>query len=148
MNTRPRLIDVLLVEDGEADVIMVQEAFGDAKIANRLHVATTAETGLEFLRGISGKATVTKADLVLLDLNLPGMSGQEMLAEIRRDECLKLLPVVVLTTSQAEEDIVKAYGLHANCYITKPVGYEKLKDVVRAVEDFWLGVVMLPPSLR
>ena len=148
MSARPRLVDVLLVEDSETDVIMVQEAFNDAKIANRLHIVTTGEAGLEFLRGTSGKATVTKADLVLLDLNLPGMSGQDMLAEIRRDERLRLLPVVVLTTSRAEEDIVKTYGLHANCYITKPVGYEKLKDVVRAVEDFWLGVVMLPRSQR
>lgn len=144
MSRHARLIDVLLVEDGEADVMMVREAFTDAKIANRLHVATTGEEALDFLRKSDGHERVPTPDVVLLDLNLPGISGQDVLAEMKSDDVLRLIPVVVLTTSKAEEDIVRAYGLHANCYVTKPVGFEKLAEVVRAVEDFWLGVVTLP----
>ncbi len=145
MDTHARLVELLLVEDGETDAIMVQEAFAGTKIANRLHVATSGEEALDFLRKKNGHATAPTPDLMMLDLNLPGISGQDVLDKVKSDDTLMLIPVVVLTTSRAEDDILRAYGLHANCYITKPVGFEELKEVVRSVEDFWLGRVMLPP---
>jgi CheY-like chemotaxis protein len=145
MNIHARLVELLLVEDGETDAIMVREAFSDAMIANRLHLATTGEEALDFLHKKNIYAKAPTPDLMLLDLNLPGISGQDVLKNVKSDAALMLIPVVVLTTSRAEDDILKAYRQHANCYIIKPVGYEALKDVVRSVEDFWLGLVMLPP---
>ena len=135
-----RLIEVLLVEDSPTDAMLLEEAFKDAKIANKLHHVISGEEALSYLRGAKGKLP----DLIMLDLNLPGINGQEVLKEIKTHERLKSIPVVVLTTSTADEDIVKAYTHHANCYITKPVGYEKLVNVVRNIESFWLGIVTLP----
>jgi len=146
MNNQVRLLELLLVEDGETDAIMVQEAFSDAKVANRLHTVTSGEEALDFLYKRNRHETALTPDLVLLDLNLPGISGQDVLHEMKRVDGLKSIPVVVLTTSRGEEDIVRAYSEHANCYISKPVGFEKLKDVVSAVEGFWLDLVLLPPT--
>lgn len=146
MNNQVRLLELLLVEDGETDAIMVQEAFLDAKVANRLHTVTSGEEALDFLYKRNRHETALTPDLILLDLNLPGISGQDVLHEMKKVDGLKSIPVVVLTTSRGEEDIIRAYSEHANCYISKPVGFEKLKDVVSAVEGFWLDLVLLPPT--
>lgn len=139
-------IEILLVEDNEGDVDLTREALAEAKVNNRLHVAEDGLTALRFLRREEPYATAPRPDLILLDLNLPLMDGREVLAEIKTDSQLRQIPVVVLTTSQAEEDIVRSYDLHANCYITKPVDFNQFMKVVRSVHDFWVTVVRLPPS--
>lgn len=144
MRNDARLIDVLLVEDSETDALLTQEALKDAKVLNKLHRVETGEEALEFLGKRGRHAGAPTPDLILLDLNLPGISGQEVLSQIKNDRTLKVIPVVVLTTSRAEEDIVKAYGLCANSYVTKPVGFAELVRVVHAIEQFWLGIVALP----
>jgi CheY-like chemotaxis protein len=144
MRHSARLIEVLLVEDSETDAMMAREALKDAKVANKLYRVETGEEALEFLNKQGRYADVPTPDLILLDLNLPGISGQEVLGQIKSDRNFKLIPVVVLTTSSAEEDIVKAYGLNANSYVTKPVGFDELARVVHAIEQFWLGIVALP----
>jgi chemotaxis family two-component system response regulator Rcp1 len=143
-NARP--IEILLVEDSPGDVRLTREAFADAKVSNRLSVVTDGVEAIDFLRKRGRFASGTKPDLVLLDLNLPKKDGREVLREMKADESLKRIPVVVLTTSRAEEDILKAYDLHANCYITKPVDFPRFLEVVRSIEDFWLTVVKLPES--
>ena len=142
MDTKP--VTILLVEDNEGDVGLVEEVFEDAKIRNILHVAEDGEEAMLFLNKKNPYNDVPTPDIILLDLNLPQKDGREVLEEIKNDENLKRIPVVVLTTSKAEEDILKSYNLHANSYITKPVDFDQFIKVIRAIEDFWLEVVRLP----
>ena len=139
-------IEILLVEDNPGDVRLTQEALRDAKVHNTLHVVTDGVEALAFLRREGKYAGSRRPDVILLDLNLPRKDGREVLAEIKVDEELRSIPVVVLTTSTAEQDILKAYELHANCYITKPVDLEQFIEVVRSIQDFWFTVVRLPPN--
>lgn len=141
----PKLIEVLLIEDSPTDILMTQEALEQGRLLNQLYVVEDGAAALTFLRRQGQYTTSPRPDLILLDLNLPRKSGQEVLAELKADEDLKSIPVVILTTSKAEEDVVKSYGLHANCYITKPVGFASFVEVVHAIESFWFGVVTLPP---
>lgn len=138
------VIDVLLVEDDPGDVLMTREAFEDYKIHNRLHVVSDGIEAMAFLRREGDYRDVPTPDLVLLDLNLPRMDGREVLAAIKDDEALRAIPVVVLTTSDAEEDVKSSYSLHANAYVTKPVDFERFVDVVRQIDDFFVSVVRLP----
>lgn len=140
-----RPIEILMVEDNPGDVRLTQEALKDAKVSNSLRVVDDGVAALDYLyqRGAYGQAT--RPDLILLDLNLPKMNGREVLEEIKQNPLLRSIPVVILTTSQAEEDIVRAYSLHANCYITKPVDFTKFTKIVKTIEDFWLSIVTLPP---
>jgi CheY-like chemotaxis protein len=139
-------IDILLVEDSPADVRLTREALKEAKVLNTLHVVQDGMGALAFLRRQGQYADSPVPDLILLDLNLPKKDGREVLAEIKQDEALKRIPVVVLTTSRAEEDVVRSYKLHANAYVTKPVDLKQFLHVIRAIEEFWLAVVTLPPS--
>jgi CheY-like chemotaxis protein len=137
-------IDILLVEDDPGDVLMTREAFEHHKIRNALHVASDGVEALRFLRREGPFAEAPRPGLVLLDLNLPRKDGREVLGEIKQDPALRTIPVVVLTTSEAEEDILRSYDLHANAYVTKPVDFEKFVEVVRQIDDFWVTVVQLP----
>lgn len=141
-NMKP--IEILLVEDNPADVRLTKEALKEGKIAHELSVVMDGVQAMEFLRRGGDFSGASRPDLILLDLNLPKKDGREVLAEIKEDDELKSIPVVVLTTSKGEEDICRAYNLHANCYITKPVDYEQFIGVVRAIEEFWLMIVKLP----
>jgi CheY-like chemotaxis protein len=141
---RVRVVDVLLVEDDPGDVLMTQEAFADHKVHNRLHVVSDGVEAMAFLRKEGSYADATTPDLILLDLNLPKMDGREVLAAIKEDETLRSIPVVILTTSEAEEDVLRSYSLHANAYVTKPVDFERFIDVVRRIDDFFVTVVRLP----
>jgi two-component system, chemotaxis family, response regulator Rcp1 len=143
-NSAPHPIDILLVEDNAADVRLTQEVFSDSKVRNHLMVASNGEEALACLRRQGKFKANARPDLILLDLNLPIKDGREVLAEIKADPNLKRIPVVILTTSKAEEDILKTYNLHANCYITKPVDLEQFVTVVRYIDDFWLAIVKLP----
>ena len=140
--------DILLVEDNPGDVRLTEEAFAEGQICNTLHVATDGVDAMAFLRKEGEFADVPCPDIVLLDLNLPRKGGREVLAEIRADEALKHLPVVVLTSSEAEEDVVKSYELQANAYLTKPVDPEAFIETVRSLQEFWFSVVRLPPCGR
>lgn len=142
-NCRP--IEILLVEDNLGDVRLTQEALREGKVRNHLNVAADGVEALAFLRREGQHANAPQPDLILLDLNLPKKSGREVLAEIKEDQELRRIPVVILTVSKAEEDVLKSYNLHANCYITKPVNLDQFLTVVQSIEDFWLTVVMLPP---
>jgi len=137
-------VEILLVEDNPGDVRLAQEALRDSKILNNVHVAEDGAEAMDFLHRQGKYARSPRPDLVLLDLNLPRKDGRQVLAEIKADDALKRIPVVILTTSKAEEDIVRSYDLHANCYITKPIDLEQFMRVVKAIEDFWLTVVRLP----
>lgn len=139
-----RPIEVLLVEDDPGDVLMTREAFEDNKVRNNLHVVDNGEDALRFLHREGEYADAPVPDLVLLDLNLPRRDGREVLAAIKNDPELCTLPVVVLTTSEAEEDVLRSYQLHANAYVTKPVDFEQFVQVVRQIDDFFLTVVKLP----
>jgi CheY-like chemotaxis protein len=141
---RVRVVDVLLVEDDPGDVLMTQEAFADHKVHNRLHVVSDGVEAMAFLRKEGSYVDATTPDLILLDLNLPKMDGREVLAAIKEDETLRSIPVVILTTSEAEEDVLRSYSLHANAYVTKPVDFERFIDVVRRIDDFFVTVVRLP----
>ena len=143
-DTRP--IEILLVEDSPEDADLTREALEDAKVANNLSVVADGAAALAYLRRQGEYAQATRPDLILLDLNLPKKDGREVLAEIKADEELKLIPVVVLTTSEAEQDIVRSYKLHANCYVTKPLDLDQFVTVVKSIEDFWLAIVKLPPE--
>jgi CheY-like chemotaxis protein len=148
MNNSVRLvhpIHILLVEDSPADVRLTREALKEAKVMYTLHVVKDGVDALAFLRERGAYASSPRPDLILLDLNLPKKDGREVLTEIKQDESLKCIPVVVLTTSQAEEDVARAYDLHANAYVNKPVDLNRFFEVVRAFEQFWLAVVTLPP---
>ena len=139
-------IVILLVEDNPGDVRLTVEALHEGKIANSMHVVEDGEAALAYLRNEGEFRNAPFPDLILLDLNLPKMDGRDVLAVIKSDERLKQIPVVVLTTSQAEEDILRAYKLAANCYITKPVDFSQFIKVVISIEEFWLTVVKLPPK--
>jgi CheY-like chemotaxis protein len=139
-----RPIEILLVEDNPADVRLTMETIKDYKVKNRLEVVGNGVDAMDFLRRKGKFADKTRPDLILLDLNLPGKDGREVLAEIKVDPDLSRIPVVVLTSSEAEQDIIKAYNLHVNCYITKPVGLTQFVKVVKSIEDFWLTIVKLP----
>jgi len=136
----------LLVEDNPGDVRLTREALKEGKVLNELHVVGDGEEALAFMRREGKHAQAVRPDLILLDLNLPKKDGREVLAEIKEDPALRRIPVVILTVSKAEEDIIKTYDLHANCYITKPVDLEQFIQVVKSIEDFWLCVVKLPPN--
>ncbi len=142
--TYARPIEILLVEDSSTDVLLAQEALELAKMSNRLNVVKDGVEAMAYLRKEGKYADVKSPDLILLDLNLPRKDGREVLAEVKADPVLKCIPVVVLTTSKAQEDVLHAYGLHANCYITKPVDFEQFANVVRAIDQFWFTVVTLP----
>ncbi|MBV8693138.1 MAG: response regulator [Actinobacteria bacterium] len=137
-------IEVLLVEDDPGDVLMTQEALADYKIANRVTVVTNGEDAIAYMRKEGRYADVTTPDLVLLDLNLPRRDGREVLRDIKGDPDLRRVPVVVLTTSEAEEDVLASYNLHANAYVRKPVDFEQFVAAVRAIDDFFITVVRLP----
>ena len=135
-----------MVEDNPGDVRLTQEAFKEGKVRNNLVVAFDGVEALNYLRREGEFANAVRPDLILLDLNLPKMDGRELLGEIKEDDDLKRIPVVILTTSKAEEDILKSYNLHANCYITKPVDLDQFINVVKTIEDFWMTIVILPPN--
>lgn len=137
-------IDILLVEDSPDDILLTREALGDARIANVLHAVMDGEAAMEFLRGEGEYAGRPRPDIVLLDLNLPKKDGREVLREIKQDDALKRIPVIVLTTSAAEGDVSAAYGDHANAYVQKPVDFDDFLLTVRSLEDFWLSIVRLP----
>ena len=139
-------IKILLVEDNEPDAVLTQEAFKEAKISNSLYVAEDGVEALEFLRKQGKFANVPRPDLVLLDLNLPRKDGRAVLEEIKADPSLSSIPVVILTTSSDERDIIRAYTSHANCYIIKPVDFLQFMNIIKSIEGFWLTVVRLPNS--
>jgi CheY-like chemotaxis protein len=139
-----KLVDVLLVEDDEGDVLMTREAFEFYKIRNPLHVVTDGEQALQFLRRTGPFSGAPRPGLILLDVNLPRLNGLEVLAELKQDQELLLIPVVMLTTSKAEEDILRSYELHANAYVSKPVDFENFVAAIRQIDDFFLTLVQLP----
>jgi CheY-like chemotaxis protein len=139
-----QIVDVLLVEDDEGDVLMTREAFEHYKIRNTLHVVTDGEQAIQFVRRAGDYADAPRPGLIMLDLNLPRRDGLEVLAELKNDPELRVIPVVILTTSQAEEDIVRSYSLHANAYVTKPVDFERFIEVIRQIDSFFITVVKLP----
>jgi CheY-like chemotaxis protein len=142
------LISVLLVEDDPGDVMLVREAFAADKVGNTLSVVSDGVEAMRFVRGEGEYAGMERPDLVLLDLNLPRKSGAEVLAEIKSDPQLSTIPVVVLTTSQAEEDVLRSYEMHANAYVTKPVDFDRFGEIVRQIDEFFVGIVRLPPRAR
>jgi CheY-like chemotaxis protein len=139
-------IDILLVEDDPGDVLMTREALEDSKVANRLHVVNNGEEALAFLRHEGDYRDSPRPDLILLDLNLPRVDGREVLSTVKGDPDLRRIPVVVLTTSDAEEDVLRSYDLHANAYVTKPVDFDQFVEVVRQIDEFYISVVKLPTS--
>jgi CheY-like chemotaxis protein len=139
-----RAVDVLLVEDDPGDVLMTREAFEHHRIRNTLHVVNDGEQALQFLRRTGQYASAPRPGLILLDLNLPRRDGLEVLAELKEDPGLRIIPVVILTTSQAEEDILRSYALHANAYVSKPVDFERFMEVIRQIDNFFITVVELP----
>ena len=141
-----REIDILLVEDNPGDARLAKEALKEAKILNNLFWVQDGEEAISFLHKEGGYVDMPRPDVILLDLNLPKKDGREVLAEIKNDEQLKRIPVVILTASQSNDDIVKTYDLHANCYVSKPLGLPQFLNVVEAIENFWLTIVKLPPE--
>lgn len=144
MNIKGRTSEILLVEDNPGDVRLTQEGLRESKLLNNLHVVDNGVEAMAFLRKEGKYANAICPDLILLDLNLPKKDGREVLAEIKNDENLKRIPIVILTTSQAEEDIFKTYNLHANCYVTKPVNLDQFVKIVNSINDFWFEIVTLP----
>jgi len=141
-----KVIDILLVEDNPGDVRLAQEALKESKVRNKLYVVDDGVEAMDFLRKQGKYAGSPRPDLILLDLNLPRKSGREVLAEVKTDEDLRRIPIVVLTVSRAEEDVIKCYNHHANCYITKPLDFNQFMEVTKAIDDFWLTIVRLPPK--
>ena len=144
MSVLGRPIELLLVEDSEPDVELTKLALREAKVSNRLWVVEDGVEAIKFLQRQEPYTDVSRPDLILLDLNLPRKDGRQVLREIKSDESLRRIPVVILTTSESEDDVLKAYSLYANCYITKPVDFNRFMNVVRSIEEFWLTVVRLP----
>ena len=142
------VVDILLVEDNEGDARLAKEAMRDSKLRNNLHHVADGEEAMAFLKKEGKYSKVPRPDLILLDLNLPKKDGRQVLAEIKGDDRFKRIPVVILTVSSAEEDILKTYNLHANCFITKPIDLGQFMKVVRSIEDFWLTIVKLPNGER
>jgi len=143
--TKGEIIEILLVEDNPADVYMLRKSFNESRIANTIQVVNDGELALDFLYKRGDFAAAPRPDLVLLDIGLPKKSGLEVLAEVKADPDLMRIPVIILTTSRAEEDVLKSYNLHANSYISKPVHLEELFLVIKQIEGFWLSIVRLPP---
>jgi two-component system, chemotaxis family, response regulator Rcp1 len=141
-----RAVEILLVEDSPSDTELTVEALKEAKVRNHLSIVEDGVQAMEFLRRQGEFKDAPRPDLIMLDLNLPRKDGREVLAEMKSDNDLKAIPVVILTTSRAEQDVLRAYELNANCYITKPVDFEQFLEVVRSIESFWLFVVTLPPK--
>ena len=141
-----KLVDILLIEDNPGDVRMTQEVLKESKILNKMYVVGDGVEAMAFLRREGKYADAPRPDLILLDLNLPRKDGHEVLAEVKSDDDLKRIPVVVLTISEAEDDILKSYDLHGNCYITKPIDFREFIKVVKSIEDFWLTIVKLSPE--
>lgn len=141
-----RTIDILMVEDDPGDVRLTREALKGSKILHSLNVVEDGVAALDYLRKVAPFQNAVRPDLVLLDLNLPKKDGREVLSAMKQDAALKTIPVVILTTSQAEEDVLRAYNLNANCYVTKPVDFDQFMRIVRTIEEFWLNVVTLPPK--
>ena len=139
-------LEVLLVEDSEADAALVEEALQDSKLKINLHLVQDGVEAINYLRKQGNYKAVDTPDIIILDLNLPKKDGREVLEEVKGDEDLKRIPVVVLTTSSAEEDIYRSYKLHANCYITKPLDFDQFAKIVTSIENFWFTIVKLPPS--
>jgi two-component system, chemotaxis family, response regulator Rcp1 len=146
MENSPKHIEILLVEDSPTDVLIAREALTEAKLINSIHVADDGVEAMDFLYKRGKFASAPRPDLILLDLNLPRKNGREVLAEIKADQDLKNIPVVVLTTSMAEEDILRSYNLHANCYVVKPVEFSNFVKAVQSIQQFWFSVVTLPPG--
>ncbi len=144
--TETRPVDILLVEDNPGDVRLTKEALKDAKVLNEIYVARDGVEAMQFVHRQGSFANAPMPDLILLDLNLPRKDGREVLAEIKKDPKLQHIPVVVLTTSKADEDIIKTYNLHANAYITKPVDLNRFVEIMHALEQFWFTIVKLPPK--
>ncbi len=147
-NPNIKIAEILLIEDNKGDVELARTALEDSKFRNRLFVVDDGEKAMKFLHKQKPYNDMPRPDLILLDLNLPRKDGREVLAEIKTDDNLKRIPVVILTTSKAEEDILKSYNLHANCYITKPIDLNQFLLVVKSIEDFWLSIVVLPDGLK
>lgn len=143
-NIQGRPVEILLVEDNPGDVILTEEAFSDAKISNNLHVVNDGEQAIAYLNKEDGYEDAIRPDLILLDLNLPKIDGREVLDYVKHSDKLRTIPVVVLTSSEAERDIVKTYNLYANSYIVKPISLDEFVRIVSAIEDFWFSVVTLP----
>lgn len=143
-----RPIDILLVEDNPGDVDLAREALGMGKLHNTLHVVQDGVAAMDFLRKTGKYVNAPRPDLMILDLNLPKKDGRQVLAEIKEDEDLKRIPVIILTSSRAEEDVLRSYNLHANCYITKPMDMKQFLHVVQSIEEFWLSIVVLPNGCR
>lgn len=141
-----RPVQILLVEDNPADARLTMELLGESKILNNLHVVEDGEQALAYLHKEGEYGDASRPDLILLDLRIPKIDGPEVLAQIKQDPGLKRIPVVILTASRAEEDIIRTYDLHANAYVSKPIGFEQFLEVVKTIEDFWLTIVKLPPS--
>jgi CheY-like chemotaxis protein len=139
------LPSILLVEDDPGDVLLIREALAEQKVGNTLSVVSDGVMAMEFMRGEGEYAGMERPELVILDLNLPRKSGSEVLAELKNDPELSMIPVVVLTTSEAKEDVVRSYQQHANAYITKPLDFERFKQIVHQIDDFFIGLVQLPP---
>ncbi|HMZ06970.1 MAG TPA: response regulator [Anaerolineales bacterium] len=149
MNPKPlQQVEILLVEDNPADVLMTRSAFEDFKLTNTLHVVEDGVEALEYLHGEGKFAGSPHPDLIMLDLNLPRKNGREVLAEIKTDPALLNIPVIVLTTSRSEQDVLEAYGLHANCYIVKPVGFPNFVEAIKSIEHFWFSLVTLPSEVE
>ncbi len=146
MNPNAKLVEILLVEDNEGDIELTKEAFEEAKFRNNLHIAEDGDEALDYLFKRNGHEGAVTPDVVLLDLNLPGTDGREVLETIKADDVLKRVPVIVLTSSSAERDIIESYNLHANCYIVKPVDAMKFMNVVQQIESFWVDIVCLAPQ--
>ena len=144
----PKLVQILLVEDNPEEVLLTQETLKDAKVANVVHVAEDGERALRFVRQEGEYADAPRPDLILLDLNLPRKDGREVLAELKADQDLRRIPVIVLTTSASDQDMLEAYDNAVNAYIRKPVSLERFIEVVNSIDDFWLGVVALPGARR
>lgn len=144
---RVKPVEILLVEDSPTDALLAQEALEYAKVCNRVHLVEDGVEAMAFLRRVGKYAAAPLPDLILLDLNLPKKDGREVLKEIKDDAHLKTIPVVVLTTSKQESDVVQSYGYHANCYIVKPVDFDKFSEVVKSIEIFWFAIVTLPTEV-
>lgn len=145
-NTIMDSIDILVVEDNPGDARLIKEVLNDNKFYSSLYIVNDGVEAMEFLHNQGKFSSVPKPDIIILDLNLPKRDGREVLAEIKSDNELKHIPIVIMTISQAEEDILKTYKLHANCYITKPIDLNEFIKVVKSIEDFWFSIVKLPPK--
>ena len=148
MKTAMHMVEILLVEDNPGDVDLARETLMSSKIKNNLHVVNDGEKAIQFLRKMPPYESSPRPDIILLDLNLPRKDGREVLAEIKQDGNLKRIPVVILTSSKADEDVIKSYNLHANCYISKPLDFKQFTKVVQSIEDFWLTIVRLPDGRK